>query len=198
MHTEDALHTLGIGDARYDSLACNIRIILLHIKTHVVHRRLGLVDKHQSLGFEECNLLYHLRTYRTSSSRDEYNLILQKSAYCLHINLNLVARQQVLNIHLPHLQVYHLALAVPLLSLGHHHYLHARLRKTIHQILILAESLGTHRTDKQRAHTLSLHVSDESAIPIIHVTSQQELASHILFIGNKSTHHISRGMLVAY
>ena len=158
MHTEDALHTLGISDACHYCLAINIRIILLHVETHVVHGCFGLVDEHQSFWFEQCNLLNHFRTYRPSGSCYEYDLILQQTTYGFHIHLNLVARQQILNIHLPHLQVKHLAFAVPFLSRGHHHNLYACLRQTVNQFLILAECLGAHRTDKQGANTIPQHV----------------------------------------
>ena len=157
---EYLLHSCSVGDARHYSLTLNVRIVLVHEEAYIVHWRFGLVNQNEPSRLVNGYLPYHLRTYGACCARDEYYLIFQQLTYGIHIDLNLVARQEVFYLHFAHLLMLELHVLVPRLCLGHHHYLDAGIGKLVNDILLFTEIIGHQRTDEYSLDTKFLHLFD--------------------------------------
>ena len=119
------------------------RIVASHHHPQIVHRGFRLVNEnHLSRGVFR-NLTHNLRTYGTGSTRDEYSLVSEQLAYCIHIHLNLVARKKVLDFDVVELGVADVVvLSVPGFRLGLHHYLYAGTDELIYHLCVRAEEFG--------------------------------------------------------
>ena len=98
--SKDFLHVFLIADAGDDGLHMEVPMRLSHEEAHVMHGRFCLIDQDEMRGSEQGHLPSYLGPYAAGSSCDEDALPSEHLAYCLHVYLYLIARQQVLNLHL--------------------------------------------------------------------------------------------------
>ena len=97
---EETFHVPPVGDVTNDCLTRYLRVLLFHVESDVMHRRLCLVYENETGWVVACYLLDHLAAYRTRSTRNQYSLATEHGTYGRHINLYLVAWQKVFNLHL--------------------------------------------------------------------------------------------------
>ena len=102
---ENLLHVLLVGNAGNDGLVLDVREPSGHHHPDVVHRGLRLVDQRHLRRAELRYLTYDFGTDGTCRAGDEDTLAAQLLLYLSHIDLNLVARQQVLDVYLMQLSV---------------------------------------------------------------------------------------------
>ena len=96
------LHTGSIGDAGNDGLAWDIRIVLVHEESNIVHRGLCLIYQNQTGWMVNGNLLHHLGTDTSCCTCNENGATIEELADGIHIYLNLISWQEVFDIHLTH------------------------------------------------------------------------------------------------
>ena len=90
-----------------------------------MHRSLGLVDQHEVRRLVSGYLPHHLRAYRPRRAGYHHHLVVEKVSRRLHVDLYLLAGEEVLHSHRMQLPDIEVLLAVPLAGLWRHHYLDA-------------------------------------------------------------------------
>ena len=99
---EDALHTGGIGNTGYDGFAWDIGIVLFHEEADIVHWGLCLIYENQALWLVDGNLLHHLGTDTSGSSRNQNGATAEEFSYRIHIHFDFVSWKKVFDIDLTH------------------------------------------------------------------------------------------------
>ena len=103
------------------------------------------------------NLTHHFGSYRAGCAGDEYPFPGKQGTDGIHIHLNLLPRQQILDGHLMQAAVAEGSLAsVPLLGLRHHHDLDAGGEELIHHLLVVPEDVVLQRGDQEHLHSFLL------------------------------------------
>ena len=97
---EDVLHAALVGDARDDGHGLHLGELPLEHQSHVVLRRLCLIDQDEARRRELRNLVHHLGTDAAGGAGDEDVGTGEQRLDSLQIDLNLVAWQEVFNLHL--------------------------------------------------------------------------------------------------
>ncbi|EJW89387.1 hypothetical protein EVA_22505 [gut metagenome] len=125
--TEHLFHARGITDGRHNRVRLDVGVVLAHIKTHIVHRRFGLVNQHQTARCKFCNLAHHFATNTACSPCNQDTGSLELTAYRIQVDLNLLAGQQILNLDLFQHRMIQCTLSVPFLNGRKHTNTDARL-----------------------------------------------------------------------
>ncbi len=198
MLAEDLLHVGRIADGAYDGPARDIGMMAGHIEADVVHRRLGLVDEDKFGRSELSDLANHLAADTAGSTGDEDALATQHGTDGIEVDLNLVARQKVLDVDLVELLMTKLGMTVPRLGRRHHHDLDASLGEEGDELVMLAELLGTRRRYEEHTGAETIHVTDELGIGRIDVGTHQEAALHLGFVAHEALDQIAERMLTAH
>ena len=107
-------HLAGIRDAGNDGGADNVRVFLGHHQPDIVHWSLGRVYQNHTGRLETGHLTHHFGADRAGRSCDEHHPSRNMFAYLLHIHLDFLAWQQVLDLHLAKGLRTYVAPAVPL------------------------------------------------------------------------------------
>ena len=116
-----------------------MREILRHHQSDIMLRRLSLVDQHHLGRVELRNLAHHLTTDTTCRTRYQHTLSLHLALHGMQVHLDLIARQQVLNLHLAQLRRIDITLSVPLHGRVHGIDLHARIDQAVDHGRVIAE-----------------------------------------------------------
>ena len=138
---ENLLHTFLVCDTCHDGLSCNIRMFFSHFQTNIMHRSLSLIHQYQFGRFKFSHLSNHLTSDRPSSTCNEDILSMQQISYHLHIHLNLVSWQQILNVHLMQSVELQMRTFIPRLSRREHHDFYSSTYQSIYQSIILTEAV---------------------------------------------------------
>ena len=94
---ECMLHTLIVGNIAYKQMYFRIRERSLHFKLHVVHRSLGLVQKHNVGGSHARNLTDNFATYRSGSTGNHDSLTTDNALYNGIFRTDRLSSQEVFN-----------------------------------------------------------------------------------------------------
>ena len=94
---EQIFHVFLLTDATYNNLCLDVRPILVHHQADVVLWSLGLIHQDQFRWLIGSYLAHHLTANATRRACHHDAVACQLLAHRLHINLNLITRQQVLN-----------------------------------------------------------------------------------------------------
>ena len=152
---EDVLHTVLLADAGHHGLGLDVGILVLHHQAYVVLGRLSLVDEHHLGGLIVGYLSHHLWADRTCRTRDQHLLAWEQCTHLLHINLYLVAWQQVFNLHLAHLYVFLLVgVTRPLFNIQRYKNLYASIEKEVLQLAVFHKQVVL-----QWAHHQALNIT---------------------------------------
>ena len=158
---EDFLHAVLLADGGDHGMCLNVGVLLGHHQADVVLRCFGLVDEHHFCGMVDGDLAHHLRTNRACRTRYHHLLATEEGADALHINLNLVAGQQVLNLDFAQLHLFLFALVnVPLFGILRDVYLHAQFDEHILELLVVHEEVLLEGADEQG---LNMFLDDDGA-----------------------------------
>ena len=185
---EDGLHMRGVGDAGDYGEALYLRELPGHHQPYVVHGGLCLVDEYHLLGTVNRCLADHFASDGTGGSGDEYPASAELSAYRVHIDLYLVPRQQVLDIHFVQLLVGYVP-AVPDLVVDHH-YPDALGDEFIHHLGIGPDHVGLERGHEQHLHSLCPEPVGEAFLIEIHRLAHKVHTLHLFPVGNECAERI--------
>lgn len=177
---KDTLHVRLVCNTRHNRPVLDLRKLLRHHQPDVMHRRLRLVNQHHLRRFEARHLTHHLTTDTARSTRNQDLLAFQQHPDGIHIHLNLVTRQQVLNLHLVQMARRQVRLPVPRLRRRHHHDVDTCRDELIHHRRILPEQLTLQRRHQQRIHAQHLHLRRNARTIEIHLLPHQHGILHLL------------------
>lgn len=161
-------------------------MLLCHVEAHVVHRGLGLIDKHEVGGTERCHLACNLRADAARRTRDEHAATGYHLADGFHIHLNLLSWQEVFYVHGAQLVLCKVRLAVPFLGQRHHHYLYSCGDKGVDEGGAVGELFCLERRHEQHSHVLRLHRLHDAVLVLIHTESQKVETVLYLLRGDES------------
>ena len=188
---EDALHMLAVGDARDYGPVLYLRVLFLHHQAYVVHRCLGLVDEDHLRRVELCHLAHHLGTYAAGRSGDKDALALQELADGVHIDLDFLPREEVLDGHLVQLLVGKGGVAaVPFFGRGHHHYLDAGGDEFVHHCGVVTEFVALEWRHEENLHAVAGKLPGEALAVEIDRLSHQIYALHLHAVGNECAERV--------
>ena len=173
-------------------------MLAVHVEAHVMHGCLCLIDEDEFCRLELGHLPCHLRTDGACSTRDEDALPLQHFPDGFHIHLYLLAGQQILNLHFMQRLVRELTLAVPLLSLRHHHDLDAGLDELVDELLLLAELIGLQRGHYEHLGSGISHLMNQITILRVHLHVHQIFGTQVIVRRNKPLQQVRTRHLVLH
>jgi len=174
-------HPAGIANACHQGMCQDVGVILRHIQTHIVHRCLRLVYQHQLLRMVNGYLSHHLATDASGCSRYQDTLVREHGTHLFHINLNLLTRKQVFDIHFLQHLIVQVRLSVPFNGLLHHVDMDIFFYQTVYQFHIVTELLAIQRRNQQHRSPAHLHLVHQRHIVLYHSHPHQTLV-HILRI----------------
>ena len=148
---EDIVHTVHHPDVADDGEDLNLREMLLQFEADEMHRRLGTVEEDERLHTEAAELAAEFTADGSGSTRDHHHLVFERLGDLLHIDLYLVASEDIVDAHLGKIaelegSVFHLG---ECRRIDEHADLH--LGAVFHEPVFLTEQLAAfdekHRTD---------------------------------------------------
>ncbi len=176
---KDPLHHPAVGDVGDYRLRLYPGPAVAHHQPDVVHRGLSLVDQHEMRRSIGRDLPNHLRAYAPRRPGDHHHVAVEQSCRSLHVNLYLLARQQVLNVDRMKVADTEVGLPVPLTCLRHHHDLDTRLHKGVHQILALAQFVHHQRRHYQCPRLHPPHVVYKVVVESPHLHAHEPAVLHV-------------------
>ncbi|EJX09499.1 hypothetical protein EVA_02391 [gut metagenome] len=185
MFRKDFLHVVGIRDARHNGLAGKVGEMLRHPAAHVVHRRFRLVNQYQFGRTEGRHLAHHLAADTAGGSRNQDFLSLQQGSDGLQVHFNLVARQQVLDVHLLQVVQRQVALAVPHLHCREHLDADACRQELVHHLRVVTEQFALQRRHHQDLHHLVLQHAADARTVHVHLLAHQVGTLHVRVVADE-------------
>lgn len=168
-----------------------------HVEAHVVEGGLGLVDEHELLGAELGGLAHNLAAYAARRAGDEERLARKLRGHGLEVDLYLVAREEVFNVHLVELAGGEVGLPVPFLRGGKHHDLDARVGKAAHHFGIVADGLVAEGGDEEHRCPALFHGPHKALVVGIDAFAQQaQVGGEGVLVAHEAGKGIGRGRLV--
>ena len=189
---EDALHALFLTDAGDNGLHLDIGELLTHHQADIVLRGFGLVDEHHLGGSKLSNLADHLTTDAACGTGDKDALALEHLVKALHIDIDLVAWQQVVDAHL--LELHLVNIRTLGIAFGHVD-LHTCIGEHALQLLVVTElvvKLWRHQygTDAETVE----HI--RQILHLIDTYTHEKMSIEITIVGDESTNMEVGGFLV--
>lgn len=184
VQTRDHTHVADYGDE------LQIGEAVLQFETDVVHRCLGVVEEHELLDAERCQLPAQLRTDRTGGTRHHDRLAAEVGDDLVHRDLDLLTPQQILDLDLADgLPLY---LAVDhLVDRGGDQHLQPAIRAEVDQPLLLLAGLTGVGKENGIDILVALQVSD--ILLRLEVVDRQ-VGQHVVFqrfaVGQEADHLI--------
>ena len=184
---EDAFHAVAVGNRGDDGIRFNGRIIVSHHQADVVLRSFGLVYQHQFCGMEQTYLPNHLAADTTCRTRDEYLLTFKKVAHTLHVDLYLVARQQVFDANFFQ-RIHHLTrrIGVPLLHAFGHIDVHASLDKHVLQACVVAKHLVAQGRHQHGIDAVLLNNPEKFVVYLIHFLAHEVMVGKAFLVRDET------------
>lgn len=178
--TEEALHETGVGDVAHYGVSQDVGPLTAHHESHVVHRRLGLVNEQKVTGTVGGYLPHHLGADAASCTGNHHDAIGDETRGGFHVNLNLVARQEILDVDRSEVGDAQLTLSVPLASLRAHEDAHSGIGHGIDYFAIFTQGGHHQGGDEQSADALLLHDVDKVEVKVIYGLTQQVVVGHFI------------------
>ena len=189
---EDLFHLRLVGDGADDGPHLQVLVVVHHVEAHVVHRRLGLIDQYQLRGLEGGHLARHFRPDASRRARDEDAVACEHLLDGLHVHLDLVARQQFLDVHLVEQRVGDGRFAVPLLCRRHHHDLDLGGDEPVDKLGVVGEVFRLQRRDQQRLHVELAHGLHQFGRVLIDLDAGDARGGHHLVVADESLDLVAR------
>ena len=196
--TKHSIHSMGMTDARHQSLRWDVGEFVLHHQPNIVLRSFCLVYQHQGGRFQFCHLTHDFRTDGTSTTCDQHTLTFQEFAYGFHIHSDFRTRQQLFNAHLAHLHVTEIS-EHPIIFSCHlngtlsHQYLCPCTKNYILNLLIITELFGSIRRHQDSFNLILTDDGGDVLIYRVHFLAHNPLMLGVLIVGDESFHCIFSG-----
>ena len=193
--TEQRLHVLLVTDAGHQHLGLDLRP-LVHHQLDVVLWRLCLVYEHQQRGLELAYLLYDLPSDAACRARDHDTFVCELPPHRLHVDHNLLPRQQVFDADLLQLWRGTANHLFPLLGLLGEVDVDACLDQFVDQRFVLQEGFFAVGRHNQRLDALFSHRLHQVVIQLSHPDAHQDLVLHLRVVRDEALQVEPCGILV--
>ena len=160
--------------------------------------RLSLVDKHQLRGLVDGYLAYHLATDAAGRTCNHDALARELLAYRLHVDLYLIAWQQILDAYLLQLRCRWQLPAFQLLGILCNVNTYAGIYELVLQVFPSAEVAQTIRSDDERLDMVGLHLLHQMLVGHVHLSSHEHMTIHARLNSGKALQVEAHGFLAAY
>ena len=173
---ENGFHPGLVGHVRHEGLRLELRPAVLDFEPEVVERRLGRIDQDELVGIEHRHLAHDLAADGARGAGDEHSLPFQMRRDLLHVDLDGIAAEQVLDLDLLHHPF--LRAGVPVIGhLRRQENLDSFLEDPVRQVRFL-QGLGLGRRNDQSGDAVLPEVFGKCPVIGIHVHAHHHLAHH--------------------
>ena len=183
---EDLLHAVSVGYVAHDGAAFYFTPVLRHHQAYVVEGGLSLVYEDQLGRLVGCHLTDHLRSDASRGAGDHDALAAQHLPDSVHVNLDLVAWQEILDVHLLELGIAQVALSVPFHRRRDHLYLYLASDETVNHPAVIADHVALQGGDHYLGGVVPPHLLHEAGVVGEHLHPHHALADHGGIVGDEA------------
>ena len=156
-------------------------------------RRLCLVYQHHGGWLIGSNLPHQLTANATGSTSYQDALLIQQFTHRLHVHIDFISRQQVLDAHFLQLETvcgFHLSvLDLHLFRSLRHEDLDVLIYQLLLKILLISEIIHQVRRNKQGINALLVDDVNDIVFRAVHFLAHHKLVAVIIPYGNKAFYH---------